>query len=275
MKLHNKNGIPYLKFELFPDNKRVQHAVFTRQGGVSPPPYDSLNLSVSVGDDQSNVFANRASAYGTHGRGNDTLVHAHLKHSVMVAEVTRKNYGQYIGPADGLITRERGCGLTMNYADCSPILLYDPKRRAIGLGHAGWKGAVLDLPRSLVLAMQNTFGSKPESLQAAIGPSIGPCCYQVGQNVIAAVQSSFDDPEQLLLPDDAEDSDETRRRFDLPEANRQRLIEVGVRKIETTEFCTSCRSDLFFSHRADHGKTGRFGVLLLLGPHSRLRLKRG
>jgi len=142
MKLHKKNGIPYLKFESFPDSRRVQHAVFTRQGGVSPPPYDSLNLSVSVNDDESNVYANRASAYGTHGRNNDTLVHVHLKHSVMVAKVSRKNYGQYIGPADGMITRERGCGLTMNYADCSPILLYDPKRKAIGLGHAGWKGAV-------------------------------------------------------------------------------------------------------------------------------------
>jgi YfiH family protein len=265
MKLYKKNGIPYLKFELFPDNRRVQHAVFTRQGGVSPPPYDSLNLSVSVNDVQANVFANRASAYGAHGRSNDTLVHAHLKHSVMVAEVTRKNYGQYVGPADGMITRERGCGITMNYADCSPILLYDPKRRAIGLGHAGWKGAVMDLPRSLVLAMKSTFGSKPESLLAAIGPSIGPCCYQVGKNVIAAVQSSFEEPEQLLLSDGAEDSHEIRRRFDLPEANRQRLIEVGVRKIEMAEFCTSCRSDLFFSHRADHGKTGRFGVLFLLG----------
>lgn len=265
MKLHEKNGIPYLKFELFPDNKRVQHAVFTRQGGVSPPPFDSLNLSVSVDDDQSNVFANRASAYGTHGRSNDTLVHAHLKHSVMVAEVTRKNYGQYVGPADGLITRERGCGLTMNYADCSPILLYDPKRRAIGLGHAGWKGAVLDFPRCLVFAMRSRYGSKPESLLAAVGPSIGPCCYQVSQNVISAVQSNFDDPEQLLLPDDADDSDESRRRFDLPQANRQRLVEVGVRKIEMSEYCTSCQSDLFFSHRRDHGHTGRFGVLLLLG----------
>jgi len=265
MKLHKKNGIPYLKFESFPDSRRVQHAVFTRQGGVSPPPYDSLNLSVSVNDDESNVYANRASAYGTHGRNNDTLVHVHLKHSVMVAKVSRKNYGQYIGPADGMITRERGCGLTMNYADCSPILLYDPKRKAIGLGHAGWKGAVMDLPRSLVLAMKSTFGSKPESLLAAIGPSIGPCCYQVDEDVIGAVRFSFEDPEPLLLPDDESNSDETRRRFDLPEANRQRLIEVGVRKIETSEYCTSCESDLFFSHRRDHGHTGRFGVLLLLG----------
>jgi YfiH family protein len=267
MNFYNNSDIPFLKFESFPDNKRVKHAVFTPKGGISPAPNYSLNMCVSVDDSESNVFSNRASAYGSQGRRNDTLVHAHLKHSVMVAEVTHRNYGQYVGPADGLISKERGCGMTMNYADCSPIFLYDPRSKAIGLGHAGWKGAVLDLPGSLVLGMQSVFGSRPESLMAAVGPSIGPCCYQIGEPVISAVQNSFDGPETLLLPDNSGKADqESRRMFDLPEANRQRLLASGVRQVEMSELCTACRSDLFFSHRADQGRTGRFGVLLLLAP---------
>ena len=265
MKQLNINGIPILKFETFPDDEVVQHAVFTRLGGISPAPYDSLNLSISVNDRPSNVFANRLTAYGTHSRENSSLVHAHLNHSPLVAEVTTDEYGQYVGPADGLITRQRGCGLTMNYADCSPILLYDPKHRAIGIGHAGWKGAVLDLPGSLVLAMKSSFGSKPGSLIAAIGPSIGPCCYEVGDPVLGFVRANFDEPEGLLLLGEGDDSESHRRRFDLPEANRQRLASAGVKHIEVSDLCTSCRSDLFFSHRADNGQTGRFGVLLLLG----------
>ncbi|MFN2188647.1 MAG: peptidoglycan editing factor PgeF [Candidatus Promineifilaceae bacterium] len=237
----------------------------TRQGGVSPPPYDSLNLSISVDDSEANVFANRASAYSVLNRSNETLVHAHLSHSALVAGVTSDDYGKYMGPADGLVSKQQRCGLTMNYADCSPILLYDPKKKAIGLGHAGWKGAILDLPRSLVRAMQTLFGSEPASLVAAIGPSIGPCCYQIGETVITAIEANFDDSSELLFPDEGNDQTDRRRRFDLPEANRRRLKDAGVINIEMAELCTACRTDLFYSHRAENGRTGRFGVLLLLG----------
>lgn len=265
MKSQKIDGVPFFRFESFPNDGRVQHAVFTRLGGISPAPYDSLNLSVSVNDDHPSVFSNRATAYGTHGRRNDTLVHAHLKHGAKVAQVARRNYGEYVGPADGIISSEPGCGLTMNYADCSPILLYDPEHQAIGLGHAGWKGAVKDLPGALVLAMQGAFGSQPSAVMAAVGPSIGPCCYQVGEPVLSAVRGSFNEAESLLLPDNGEDSiRQERRLLDLPEANRLRLVAAGVQHLEMAEFCTACRSDLFFSHRADKGNTGRFGALLIL-----------
>jgi YfiH family protein len=265
MKFDKKDGVPFLRFESFTKYDRILHAVFTRQGGESPSPFDSLNLSISVKDDHANVFSNRAKAYGTHGRRNETLVHAHLKHGPVVAQVSHRNYGEYVGPADGMISDEPGCGMTMNYADCSPILLYDPEHRAIGLGHAGWKGAVKDLPGSLLLAMEGAFGSQPSKVVAAIGPSIGPCCYQVGEPVLSAVKRSFSDAESLLLPDNGGDShQQTRRRFDLPEANRRRLTAVGIERIEMAGLCTACRSDLFFSHRADGGKTGRFGALIIL-----------
>ena len=263
------DDIPYLRFDTFPGNGQVQHAIFTRQGGSSQAPYDSLNLSVSVPDSNSNVMINRFRAYGTHKRTNDTLVHAHLTHGSDVAIVSHQEYGQYVGPVDGLISTELGCGLTMNYADCAPIFLFDPQKNAIGLGHAGWKGAVKDLPGALVRAMQRAYGSNPATLLAGIGPCIGACCYEVGEPVISAVRSSFANTDTLLVSrrDGGEiGPGEIRPFFDLPEANRRQLARAGVESIELSNLCTSCRTDLFYSHRAEKGRTGRFGSLLILNP---------
>lgn len=264
MKQYKREKIPFFCFEGFPNRKQVQHAVFSRQGGTSPAPYDTLNLSLSVPDDRENVFANRSLAYATHGRSNDTLVHAHLVHGAEVAVVSRWNYGQYVGPVDGLITDEPGCGLTMNYADCAPILLYDPVNQAIGLGHAGWQGVVKDLPGAMVRAMQREYGTDPARLLAGVGPCIGPCCYEVGEPVISAVLDSFEEPESLLLSPRGPDHSSGRRYFDLPVANWRRLAAVGIRHIEMSDLCTACRTDLFFSHRAERGRTGRFGTLLTM-----------
>lgn len=264
MKQYKRDEISFFCFEGFPNGKRVQHAVFSRQGGISPVPYDTLNLSLSVPDNNENVFANRTLAYATHGRSNKTLVHAHLVHGAEVAIVTGGHYGQYVGPVDGLITDEPGCGLTMNYADCAPILLFDPENQAIGLGHAGWQGVVKDLPGAMVRAMQREFGTDPAKLLAGVGPCIGPCCYEVGEPVLSAVAGSFEESGSLLLfPGDVGQFSD-RRYFDLPEANRRRLAAEGVRHIEMSDLCTSCRTDLFFSHRAEKGRTGRFGALLTL-----------
>lgn len=265
MEQFDGDRIPYLRFSHFPNNGRVQHAVFTRLGGTSRAPYESLNLSISVPDEEGNVFANRALAYGSYGRANDTLVHAHLKHGSEVVQVSQLDYGRYVGPADGLITNRPACGLTMNYADCAPILLYDPVNQAIGLGHAGWKGAVRDLPGALVKAMHKAYGSQPADLIAAIGPCIGPCCYEVDEPVISAVEGSFSNARELLKYPTEPAGQQARPYFDLPAANLARLIDAGVEQIEVADLCTACRTDLFFSHRAEQGRTGRFGVLLILG----------
>lgn len=193
-------------------------------------------------------------------RTNERLVHAHLEHGAKVMEVSHRDYGRYVGPADGLITAEPGCGLTMNYADCSPILLYDPVKKAIGLGHAGWQGAVKDLPGAMVRAMVDAYSSNPADLIATIGPSIGPCCYEVDEPLVSAVRRSFFKADELLLAQ----NDGPRPHFDLPEANRRRLASAGVLQIEGAGMCTACRTDLFFSHRAEKGRTGRFGVILAL-----------
>ena len=279
MKTFAHDDLLYFRFEALPENGRVGHAVFSRRGGVSAAPFDSLNLSLSVPDERDRVYANRRRVYGLYGRDTDTVVHAHLVHGADVARVTTADNGTWVHHVDGLITDQPGCVLAMNYADCAPIFLYDPVHRAIGLGHAGWKGAVVDLPGAMVRAMAEQFGSHPADLVAAVGPCIGPCCYEVGEDVIDAVRGAFAGGDGLLAQDDRRQTTDHgqeassggrpssvgRRFFDLPAANRLNLRNAGVTQIETAEFCTACRTDLFFSHRAEKGRTGRFGTVFGLG----------
>ncbi|RMH01344.1 MAG: peptidoglycan editing factor PgeF [Chloroflexi bacterium] len=270
MRAYNQDGIPYFQFEHFPENGRLQHAIFTRQGGVSPAPFDSLNLSLSVPDTKENVYKNRRLAYQLFDRRSETVVHAHLVHGTAVARVTHAQNGTWVHHVDGLITDEPGCALVMNYADCTPIFLYDPIHHAIGLGHAGWQGAVQNLPGALVQAMHAAFGSQPADLLAGIGPTIGACCYEVGEPVISAVQNAFPDAWETLLVTPKKPRPFSlggRPHFDLPEANRLNLLRAGIPEshIHDTGFCTACRTDLFYSHRAERGKTGRFGTILMLG----------
>ena len=259
MHQRQRNGIMTYHFAAFPE-REVAHAIFARHGGVSDAPFSSLNLSVSVADPRENVYANRRRAYGLYGRDTSTVVHAHLVHGARVAQVTQADEGTWLPEVDGLITAEAGVALTMNFADCTPILLYDPQRRAIGLGHAGWQGAVKDLPGALVRAMSAAFGSDPADLLAAVGPTIGPCCYEVGEPVLSSVAASFAEPHSLFIGQNGG----PRPHFDLPEANRRNLARAGVREIEMPGLCTACRTDLFFSHRAEKGRTGRFGAMLML-----------
>ncbi len=251
----------------FMEAGRLQHAIFSRQGGVSSAPYDSLNMSVSVPDDNANVYQNRARAFGLYNRQNDSLVHAHLVHGNAVARVTQANNGVHVPHVDAIITNEPGCGLTMNFADCAPILLYDPINHAIGLGHAGWKGAIVDLPGAMVRAMQNEFGSQPDKLLAGIGPCISVQNYEVGEEVITAVKQAFPNPDTLLIYKEGAplcEEGTLRPHFDLGEANYQNLTNAGVRHIELSGICTASRTDRFFSHRAEKGKTGRFGSIFIL-----------
>jgi polyphenol oxidase len=259
---HEQAGIVYFEFESFGGNGRIQHAIFSRQGGVSLPPHDSLNLSVSVPDEKTAVYTNRAKAFGLFGRQNHTVVHAHLIHGSDVARVTQANNGTWVERVDALITNEPGCALTMNFADCTPILLYDPVRHAIGLGHAGWKGAVVDLPGAMVRAMQREFGSQPADLRAGIGPCISWANYEVAEPLVSEVKAAFPEWQTLLMKQD--DGGNGRYHFDLPEANRRNLVRAGVQQIELPGLCTADRTDLFFSHRAEKGKTGRFGSIFVL-----------
>src|SRR5262249_9448876 len=160
-----------------------------------------------------------------------------------------------------IVTDRPGLPLSMRFADCVPVLLYDPVHPAIGLVHAGWRGTMSDVVGAAVQKMSDTFGTRPADIQAGIGPSIGPECYQVGAEVVEATCAAFGDSDGLV-----HHAADGSAYLDLWEANRRALERAGIRQIEISGLCTACHTDEFFSHRAEHGRTGRFGAVIALEP---------
>jgi YfiH family protein len=161
--------------------------------------------------------------------------------------------------ADIILTDKPGVTLMMRFADCVPILLYDPVCKVVGIAHAGWMGTVRGTASAAVEAMHGRFGSDPTDIQAAIGPSIGPDHYEIGPDVILQVRKAFGPETEELLVTQANSTF-----FNLWAANRKTLEKAGVRKIETAGICTACHTEDWFSHRAERGRTGRFGAMIAL-----------
>jgi YfiH family protein len=254
------NGLVTYRFEALAV-ENVVHAVFTRLGGVSRGSFATLNVGNGVGDDEAAVAENHARIYAHMDLAASWVASPHQVHGNRVAVVTARDAGRVIPGTDGLVTKALGLGLLLRFADCQPILLYDPTHHVLGLIHAGWRGVALGIARRAVEAMQETFNSRPEELMAGLGPAIGPCCYTVGQNVASAMGYALPNWSQVMTP-----QDEDQWRFDLPAANVQQLAAAGVRDIEQAHLCTACHSQEFFSHRADNGQTGRFAVMAYLRP---------
>jgi YfiH family protein len=153
--------------------------------------------------------------------------------------------------------------LMLRFADCVPILLLDPKRRAIGIVHAGWRGTLAKIAARTVVAMRNAYGSQPRDICAAIGPSIGPCCFEVGPEVVAAAQHAFrhlSKDEMAGLISRLQPTGQAQ--LDLWLANTMQLRALGVRHTELAQVCTKCQSEAYYSHRATGGRTGRFAALI-------------
>ena len=252
-----QGALRFLQFETLavPD---VAHAIFTRHGGVSPEPYASLNLSVSTGDAKENVRHNIGLAFGAMERDPATRADLWQVHSaaVVVAEHPNGPDG-HLGQADALITDRPGVSLFLRFADCLAVMIYDPRRRVVGIAHAGWRGSLKKVAKATVEAMAQRYGSQPADLVAGVGPGIGPCHYAVGPEVVAQTRQAFNGVSDSLLS--------TRNGeyyLDLWSANRAALQEAGVEQIEVAGICTVCHSDDFFSHRATGGRTGRFGGII-------------
>lgn len=258
MKFHNYNGIHYLTFEIFPKN--VVHAVFTRRGGLSPEPWASLNVGGTVGDENERVRQNRYRSFETLGRERTSIYDVWQIHS---ADIVMANaaHPRFAGPpelkADGIITDNPAVSLFMRFADCTPILLYDPVKMVIGIVHAGWQGTVKGVAGQAVKMMGAGYGSKPDNILAAIGPSIGPDHYEVGDNVIEQVRYFFGKHSSQVLS-----NRNGRTHFDLWEANKYILNQAGVEMVEVSNLCTACNTKDWYSHRAQKGRTGRFGALI-------------
>lgn len=251
------DGLVSYHFESL-DGLGVVHGVFSRLGGVSRGRFATLNVGRTVGDTEFDVRENHERIYRTLGLSADHVVTAHQVHSNRVAVVDREDAGCIVRKTDGLVTNTAGLALMLRFADCQPILLYDPRHQALGLIHAGWRGVAQAIARRAVETMSDAFGSRPADLIANLGPAIGPCCYQVGQDVAAAMGYALPDWRQVMT----QNGDGWL--FDLPAANAQHLTAAGVKTIEQAHMCTACRTDEFFSHRGEDGRTGRFGAVAYL-----------
>lgn len=259
MPFQHSDGLRYFTFDAF-SAAGVCHGIFTRQGGASPAPWQSLNVGGGVGDEREHVISNRIAIFNCLGRDVDSLFDAWQIHSanVLFAEAPRPKDQPY-QYADILITDRPEVTLFMRFADCVPILLADPSRGVVCIAHAGWKGTIKQVAGVAAAALCARFGARPTGLIAAIGPSICTEHYPVGPEVAAAVRESFGlDASRLLI----QDGDTIH--FDLWAANRASLERVGVEDIHTVGICTLENPADWFSHRGEHGKTGRFGALIAL-----------
>jgi hypothetical protein len=228
------------------------HGVFGRLGGTSLPPYHSLNVSYSVGDDPAAVSHNLSLIRKTLGA--ESLFFMNQVHGNGIYTVKQGADGRTCGPpeADAAITSAPGVAIIAKLADCQGILLYDPERAVVAVVHAGWRGQVSNITGRVVKRMTEAFGCRPEALHAAISPSLGPCCAEfVGHEEI--FPPSF---RRFMVRENY---------FDLWDLTRCQLREAGVvpGNISVAGVCTKCRTDLFFSYRGE-GVTGRFCVAAML-----------
>ncbi len=265
--LHKQGRLTYLQL-VWPGAV----AVFTaRGGGVSQGPYSSLNLGLNVEDDAEAVIANRERAAAIIGKPLSQFTACRQVHGKEVAVVGGRQLGcgvydleTALPGCDGLLTQEPGA-LFAFFADCVPIWLYDPVQKAGGVIHAGWRGTMAGIVPEAVRKLKRRFGSEPADLYAAVGPSIGPCCYQVGEDVVRAAEK-LARTKGLQAASFFPQQEPGKWRADLPGFNRALLLSEGLKpeRISSSGLCSSCHSSLFFSHRRDAGKTGRMAAIFCL-----------
>jgi polyphenol oxidase len=258
MSFHELDGLRYYSFEIFPDS--VKQAVFTRRGGVSPAPWHSLNLGGSVGDDPAHVAENRIRLFNTMRCDPASIHDVWLIHSTEIVYADSPRPLDAPSPrADIIFTDNPHVSLFMRFGDCVPILLHDPHKKVIGIAHAGWMGTLRGVVGAAVQGMQSHYGCKPENIIAGIGPSIGIDHYEVGADVVSQFREKYNHHADHILQ-----TRDGSTYLDLWEANAIQLKNAGVEQVQISGVCTACHLDDWFSHRAEKGKTGRFGALMTL-----------
>jgi YfiH family protein len=258
----DKDGLRYFQFESF-ETLPIFHAVLTRQGGFSKPPFDSLNFGGTVGDNPAAVLKNHQKTYQILGFDYSSRFDVWQVHGTdIVCADNPRDLDSDHQKADGILTNNPDITLFMRFADCVPILLVDPVKHVIGIIHGGWQGTSLKVAQKAVEKMHDCYGTNPGDIHAGIGPSICQSCYPVGREVYDSFVASFGDQADMFFM-----SVKDQLLLDLWEANRISLNSAGVSNIEVSGICTACQLEDWFSHRAENGKTGRFGVLMSLKDH--------
>jgi polyphenol oxidase len=246
--------VPFFQFPGLSVYPELAHFVFTRHGGVSDSAFRSLNVSFSTGDSATNVETNLSIIREISGAR--SLRFMNQVHGKTIVVLREGNFEDHNAPlmADAMITDLAGVALLVKQADCQAVILYDPAKKVISNVHCGWRGSAHGLLSAVIAAMRAEFGCDPSRLRAAIGPSLGPCCAE-----FVTYREIFPESFNPFMIRD--------NYFDLWAISRSQLVESGLKEahIESADWCTRCRTDLFYSYRGE-GKTGRFATVVMLKP---------
>lgn len=262
-----KGNLVYYTIPAFEDTGLVKHGFSSRLGGVSTGPLNSLNLGIKKKDPKENILKN----FKIFGEALDisveNMVLSDQVHDDVILEVSKKDRGKGLlresdlSNVDALVTQEKDVALVTFYADCVPLFLLDPVNKAIGLAHAGWKGTMMKIGQKTLQKMIDLYGTNPQDCFIGIGPSIGLCCFEVGDEVIEHIKGNFDHPDRYYTA-----QSNGKYIADLWKLNRDQFLHSGVPEGNITDsgLCTKCNKDIFFSHRGDKGNTGSLAAILQL-----------
>ena len=262
--IHTKNDLVYLASDVL-ENNAITHGFSTRKGGVSPTPWDSLNLDDRRGDDLANVHENFRRLCTALDTDVQRAVLSRQVHRSDVRRVTAVDCGkglwqpQDYDSADALVTDVPGIPLIVFSADCNVLLLHDPVRRVVGAAHAGWRGTAAGIAAETVRVMAEDYGCDPADLRAAIGPAIGPCCFETDGDVPEAMRAALGrDAESCIM--------RRGEKFfvDNKSLNRIWLERCGVTRIDVSCDCTKCQPERFWSHRVTQGRRGSLAAVIML-----------
>lgn len=287
-KIISDTSVTYITFDNLEQTGIIRQGFSTRLGGVSEGEFASMNLSFSRNDDLQAVMENYRRFTAIMDCTPDDVAASHQTHTTNVRRVSSADKGKGVtrekdySDIDGLITDESGVLLACFFADCVPLYFVDPVHHAIGLAHSGWRGTVGRMGQKTIDSMSHAFGTRPEAVQAAIGPSICQSCYEVSEEVAVAFAKQFTPDRKLAVEylqryqqeiteadiDNCllQDKGNGKYQLDLWYANYCVMREAGIpaEQIAVTDICTCCNPQFLFSHRASHGRRGNLGAFLML-----------
>jgi len=243
---------PYFRYPGLSRYPQLVHGIFTRQGGTSSPPYDFLNISYDVGDLPRNVASNLAIIKNALGANHLIFMNQSHGNGIFVFRPEHMDIKVEIPSVDAVIIDTPDIAILVKQADCQGVIIFDPEKRVVANVHCGWRGNVKNILGNVVTRMKHDFGCREHDLLATIGPSLGPCCAEfVGH--------------KKIFPNSFEEFMVRENNFNLWAISEWQLVNAGLRQenIESSNICTRCRTDLFYSYRGE-GETGRFGTVVML-----------
>ncbi len=266
--INESKGVTYITFPKLKE-AGVTHGFSTRLGGVSKAYLGSMNLSFSRGDNKEHVTENHMRFAEAIGYDENRLVFSNQVHLTRIHKVTREDIGKGITKAsdileiDALVTNEKNIPLITFYADCVPLMFYDPCGKVIAMAHSGWRGTVARIGKKMVDYMCMEYGSKASDIICAIGPSICKSCYEISKEVAVEFEREFTKKEYDSF---MEDKGNGKYQLDLHKVNEYVLLEAGIllEHLDITDICTCCNPDFLFSHRASEGKRGNLAAVMVL-----------